>query len=153
MDCLAGQLRRMMSGRLCVVGVGNPLKGDDGLGPFLVERLANTTSVDCINAGLAPENHLERIVKLQPDAVLFVDALDFGGQPGEVRLAKPKELVASGLSTHSLSIGMACQYLGERGLANIAVLGVQPENMDLDTPMTPSVSAAVERLYEILAVN
>ena len=48
---------------------------------------------------MAPENYLEKIVKTQPETVLFIDAINFNGDPGEVRIFNPEEIAAGGLST------------------------------------------------------
>ena len=38
------------------------------------DRIAGRVSVKCINAGSVPENYLEKIVALEPQTILFIDA-------------------------------------------------------------------------------
>ena len=77
-NLLHGRLR----GKTVIVGIGNSLRGDDGFGPALVQRLQGRVRPVCIDAGVAPENYLGRIVKEQPDTVLLVDAAHLGLEPG-----------------------------------------------------------------------
>ena len=63
----------VLRGKTVIVGMGNPLRGDDGFGPALIERLRGKVSATCIDAGIAPENYVGRIVKETPDTILLVD--------------------------------------------------------------------------------
>ena len=56
------------------MGIGNRLAGDDGAGSAVAEALRGRTAACVIDAGIAPENHLEPIVRGEPDTILLVDA-------------------------------------------------------------------------------
>ncbi len=47
--------------RTVILGVGNPLHGDDAIGPNLVDRLRGRLEATLINAGEVPENYLSTI--------------------------------------------------------------------------------------------
>ena len=133
-------LRRLEDGRLSVLGVGNRLRHDDGVGSLLAERLASMTGVTVVDAGMVPENHLEQLLRSQPDTIVIVDAVDFGGTAGEVRILEPSALPHTGLSTHAPSLNMAVEYLRNRTQARVWVLGIQPTNLGLGEGLSPSVS-------------
>lgn len=142
-------LRREAAGRICVVGVGNRMKGDDGIGPALTDRLRDVADIDCLDAGVAPENHLERIVRLGASMVILVDAIVFGGAAGKYRLFEPEELEGGGLSGHALAPDTVCRYLRACGVERIAVLGVQPGANDLGAALSPAVAQAADRLAAV----
>ncbi|MHC4292856.1 MAG: hypothetical protein ACYSTX_01070, partial [Planctomycetota bacterium] len=48
------------------IGIGQVLKGDDAIGPLLVEKLKGKISADIIEAGTVPENYIQPIVKKAP---------------------------------------------------------------------------------------
>jgi hydrogenase maturation protease len=74
---------RLKGKRFGVVGVGNVLKGDDGAGPALVALLASRGArFPFVDACEVPENYGGWVAKQGLDAVVFVDAVDFGGVPG-----------------------------------------------------------------------
>ena len=72
------KLEDVFKGKVVIVGIGNTMKGDDGFGPALVERLSPKVKAVCIDAGSAPENYTGKIVKEKPDTILIVDALHLG---------------------------------------------------------------------------
>ena len=144
-------LKTFLTGVVCLVAVGNRRRGDDAVGPLLMDRLVGKVDAVCIDAGVAPENYLESIVRSAPQSVLFVDAADFHGKPGETRLLRPGELAGGGLSTHAVSLGVVCEYLEGRGLSRVAVLAVQPVSTGLGTPVSLEVQRAVSRLARMLS--
>ena len=62
--------------KIVLVGIGNPLRGDDGFGPALIAALDGQVRAVCIDAGTAPESYAGKIIKENPDTVVFVDAAD-----------------------------------------------------------------------------
>ena len=148
------RLREQVVGKVCVVGIGNRLAGDDGVGSVLAEQLAERVAGCVIDAGIAPENHLEPIVRAEPDTILLVDAVDFGGEPGRIRLLDPGSLGAGGLSTHATSLRMVHDYLAARSPARALLVGIQPGQLRLGEALSEAVSRSVEalasRLEELL---
>ena len=146
-------------GRLCVVGIGNRVAGDDGAGSALADRLAGQLAVRSggppagriIDAGIAPENHLEPIVRDEPDTVLLVDAVDFGGRPGSIRLLDARALSAGGLSTHATSLSLIRGYLSARSSARVVLLGIQPRHLHMGAALSEEVAATVEAVADRLA--
>lgn len=143
-------LERTLRGKVCVLGVGNRLRGDDGAGSWLAGRIAGKIAAAVFDGGVAPENHLEKIAKARPDTILLVDAVEFGGRPGEVRLLRPADVAGGGLSTHALSLRMACEYLTRRTSADIFLAAIQPGSVRLAESMSEDVADAVEALADRL---
>jgi len=129
-----------------IVGIGNPLRGDDGFGPALVQRLQGKVNLACIDAGNAPENHLGRILKEEPDSVLLVDAADLGLEPGQYRILQPEDILKCGLSTHDMSSRMMIEFLQNQMPANIFMLAVQPENVSLGEPMSECLNNTLDEI-------
>lgn len=143
------QIGGIGKGKVIIFGIGNRMKADDGAGPLLLEMVSSRSSLMCIDGGIAPENHLEKIVKAAPDTVFIADSVSFNGRPGEIRLFRGEEIAEGGISTHALSISMACEYLKNRmGPINIAVIGIQPGTVSLGKKMSSAVRRAVEELAE-----
>jgi hydrogenase 3 maturation protease len=138
-------------GRVCVVGVGNRLAGDDGAGSAVAEALGGRAAGCVIDAGIAPENHLEPIVRGEPDTVLLVDAVELGAEPGSVRVLDPRALRAGGLSTHAASLGMVCDYLSARCAARVVLIGIQPGQLRLGAALSDAVTRSVEAVAGRLA--
>lgn len=144
-------LRKCLMGRVCVLGIGNRDRGDDGAGSCVAERLAKRTNGMVLDAGAVPENYLERAVRMLPDTILLVDAVDFGGSPGEIRVLDPGQTMPSGLSTHALSMNMTAEFLEARSPARVLLLAVQPESLGWKSRMSVAVEQAVAEMVEALA--
>lgn len=146
MSDLTDGLKQNLKGEVCVIGIGNRLKGDDAAGPELIDRLTGRSRFHCLDTGVAPENYLEKIVRIKPDTILLVDAMDFGGEAGSCRLFSADQITGGGLSSHALSLRMTCDYLQQRISAHIFILGIQPSQVNMNRPLSEAVRAAVEKL-------
>ncbi len=148
-------LVRLRGRRMCIVGMGNRMRGDDAAGALVVEGLKNggriPSSVLLVDAGEAPENHLERIVKHHPAMVLFVDAAWFEGDAGECRLLEAEGLSGSGISTHAGAAGLVAGYLRER-LREVEVVFLCIRAGDLTLGAAPSarILATVGRVCSVV---
>jgi hydrogenase 3 maturation protease len=147
-----GTLAERLAGkRWGVVGVGNVLKGDDGAGPALVALLAaRGAAFPLVDACEVPENYGGWVAKQSLEAVVFVDAVDFGGAPGEWRLIRIEELMHSASSTHRLSLHFLIHYLTEHWKGEAILAGVQPKSMKLGEGLSSEVARGVEALSEAL---
>ncbi len=140
-----------LSGRVCLLGVGNRDRRDDGVGSLIAERLAKKCRALAIDAGSVPENYLENVARSCPDTVLIIDAMDFGGCPGECRLFDPDSIGPAGLSCHALSLGMTAEYLAARTQARLVLLAIQPADVRSGGVLSIAVARAAERVEEALS--
>ena len=143
--------RRVLKGRAVIVGIGDSLRADDGLGPALVERLRGKLPVPCINAGNAPERYLGRIAREEPDSVLLIDAAHLGLSAGEYRLLDLEETVQLGLSTHGVSPGLLVDLLAPQLRGKVFLLGVQPARLTLGRGLSRRIKRTLRFLEARLA--
>ncbi|HUV07703.1 MAG TPA: hydrogenase maturation protease [Spirochaetia bacterium] len=121
----------ILKGKVVIVGLGNSLRGDDGVGSALVKRLRGRIEAVCIDAESTPENYLGRIIREKPDTLLFVDAVDLGTSPGDYELLESSDLTQSVCSTHDISLRMLVELLRREIDCSIYILCIQPENLIL----------------------
>ncbi len=143
-------IAEFLRGRVLVVGVGNSLRGDDRAGPAVVERVGRVLPECCLDCGEAPENYLGVILERGPQRVLFVDAVDFGGQPGEARMCDWSQMRRYGWDTHRFPLRAVAQYLSDEGRMETGLLGIQPARIDFGAAMTAAVKAAVESVGRLI---
>jgi hydrogenase maturation protease len=148
----AGDLASRLAGkRFGVVGVGNVLRGDDGAGPALAALLAaRGAAFPVVDATEVPENYGGWVVKQGLETAVFVDAVDFGGAPGEWRLIPFEDLMHSVSSTHRLSLHFLIRYLTEEWKGEAILAGVQPKSMKLGEALSSEVARGVEELATAL---
>jgi len=144
------ELTSFVDGKICFMGIGNRHLHDDGVGSFIAEGLQSCEGIDAVDTGLVPENFIEMVARKHPDTILMMDATDFGGDPGEVRLIYPEKVAYSGVSTHAGSLRMLAEYLQERTHARIALLAIQPVDTSDGEELSPSVYETARDLMETL---
>ena len=121
----------MLKGNVMIVGVGNVLRGDDGLGPYMVKRLQRKLEVPCINAGSSLDRYIGKIMRENPDTVLIIDAAQLGENPGAYEVLGFEQLLGIDITTHHQSPRMLLDMLTGRLENRIYYVGVQPESIDL----------------------
>jgi hydrogenase maturation protease len=141
-----------MSGadRAVVVGVGNPYRGDDGVGLAVAARLAarvpaGVTVVECVRE---PTRLLETWAGAS--AAVVVDAVEAGATPGALQRfdASDRRLPERAFrsSTHAFGVGEAIELARALGRlpACVVVYGVEGIEFAAGASLSAPVEAAVE---------
>ena len=146
-----------------VLGVGNSLNGDDGIGPYVATRIAaecpgggdgaggnpGPYAVTALDCGTTPENYTGVVRREKPDVLVIVDAAPMGLAPGEIRVIPPERMDLLTLSTHSIPLSLFITYLTD--LASVVKLvGVQPVQMLFGQPLSAVVEKAGEALVTLV---
>lgn len=152
MSDLRQQLGTVLHGRVAVVGIGNPDYGDDGFGVVLAQRLAARGMPKVVVAGNTPERFIGVIADECFDTVLFLDAVEFGAQPGSVALLNSEEMTAKfpQISTHKISVGLLSKWIESNGTTKGWLLGVQPESLKAGAQLTSTMQTTLDALADLL---
>jgi hydrogenase maturation protease len=141
-----------------VLGLGNPILTDDGIGIHVVRALTAQplpSGVVLTEAGVGGLRLLETISGYRQ--VILVDAIQTpDGQPGEIYHLHPQDLITSrhSGSTHDLSFSGALQLGRKMGMdipedVAIKIIAIQVEDVQtLGEKLTPAVEAAIPRAVE-----
>ncbi|MEW6101240.1 MAG: hydrogenase maturation protease [Candidatus Omnitrophota bacterium] len=141
---MLGHLKSHLKGRVVIVGIGNTLRSDDGIGSILALRLQNKIPFTVYDAAESPENYLGKIIRDNPDTLLIIDAVDFGGRPGEFRIWEGADLETVNLfSTHNASLALAINYLQSHIRADIIILIIQPKDISFGDNLSPQIQKAL----------
>ncbi len=150
-DTTYEQLNKLRGSATVIVGIGNTLKGDDGVGPLVCQQLERKTCAGLIDAATVPENYIQPIIKKAPQNLLVIDAIDFGTPTGRINIFRPEELNSIVISTHTLSPRLFVDMIAEAIKVNVYFVGIQPGQIQLGQPVCPQVSEAVQWLVRTLA--
>ncbi|MBD3171245.1 hydrogenase maturation peptidase HycI [Candidatus Bathyarchaeota archaeon] len=143
--------------RVVLVGVGNPIRGDDAVGPTIIELLESRpiANVLLLNTESVPEAFTGKVEEFNPTHVLLIDAANFRGEPGETKLITGDQIGGHAISTHSLPLNIFISYIEKSLDVSVLLLGVQPYSIRLGEPMSePLEEAAISianTLYQILS--
>jgi hydrogenase 3 maturation protease len=82
----------MGSKKNILMGIGNTLRGDDGIGSIIARSFKDRDwlSMDC---GVVPENFTSIIKKNRPDLVVLIDAVEMDLKSGEFRTISPDRII------------------------------------------------------------
>lgn len=142
-----------------IVGLGNPLQGDDGVGCAVAEVLqappfgervpAYVEVMDLGTPGVGLINFVEGRKR-----VIIVDAAEMSRAPGDVTRFVPEQIrlesSVRSLSLHAPGIAdslLLAQALKLR-LPDIVIFGIQPAFIGWRSGLSPAVQSAVPRVVE-----
>jgi hydrogenase 3 maturation protease len=137
--------------KVVFVGIGNTLRGDDGIGCYFVEELSKkikNDKINFINAGLCLENYLSKIVKLNPEIVVFVDA--YRGEVEQLYLLLNKDKIQNlTFSTHNISLVTIIEFL-EKDLTDTQfyVLVIKPQSLKIQEGISEETKKLVDTIIE-----
>ncbi|MDD2923346.1 MAG: hydrogenase maturation protease [Anaerolineales bacterium] len=117
---------RIAEKKVLLLGVGNRLRGDDGVGSYLIKRLQKKINIPLIDAGDVPENFISQIESSAADFVLIVDAADFGAGPGEIALVELSDLKKMGVSTRSANLPLLFNIIPKNKRPDALLVAIQP---------------------------
>ena len=145
---LSSIIKSKIKGKAAIIGLGNILRGDDGLGPKLISLLKEKgLKANLFDCGTAPENYIFPILATSCDTVILVDAADLGIKPGSAKIFGIEEISKVSFSTHNPSPRLFIDLLktGKPDI-NIFAIAVQPKRMTLGESVSEEVMAGLEAL-------
>lgn len=143
-----------------VLGVGNLLMGDEGVGIHTLRALERDPVPDgvrLLDGGTAGINLLEDIQEAR--VVVMIDATRDGRPAGSIALHRPETVGAlpHGLSAHDLGIKdlfAAAALLGKLPVIYLFTISVEtiiPMNMELSSPVAAAVPEVAEAVNSLIA--
>ena len=139
-----------------VLGLGNPLMADEGIGVHLIERLARCAErypdVDLIDAGTGGMSLLH-LIEGRAKAI-FLDCAFMGLEPGSLRRFTPEEVRTTKVLAHQslheadlLRILSLAEQLGQCP-EEIIIFGIEPEVVE---PRQGLSAALLDKTEDYLA--
>ncbi|HAV10199.1 MAG TPA: hypothetical protein DCX22_01070 [Dehalococcoidia bacterium] len=140
--------------RTIVLGLGNPILSDDGIGPRVIydlQKQIDDPDIVLLEASLAGMDLMEMLVGY--DRAIIIDAMRTGGQPGTIYQLTPEDFPTQRTdltSQHQLGLLQALQLgkeLSQPMPERIAIIAVEAEDIyTFSEEMTPSVKQAVPQV-------
>ncbi|NQU41134.1 MAG: hydrogenase maturation protease [Lentisphaerae bacterium] len=139
-----------------LLGLGNYAMGDDSIGLRLVEHIAEQCldidfeAIEVGNNGMLVLTYFTE----ETDLILVVDAVRFGGAPGDFTLFSPDEVdtqkVTGGISTHEGDILRLIELAKQidQPIPPIRILAIEPSSMDIDQGLSPELESRFEEYVQ-----
>jgi hydrogenase maturation protease len=143
--------------RVTVLGIGNLLLQDEGVGVHLVQELASR-KVDCANlaiidAGTTPD--FPSLLDPDIDKLIIVDAVNGGNDPGTIYRLGLDDLNLDSVAPVSLhEIGLVenlwiMSLLGKQPKSTV-VIGIEPKTIDYGLDLSPQVKEKLPKILELV---
>lgn len=136
-----------------VLGIGNLLIGDEGVGCIAVEELNRRyqlpPGLECIDGGTAGFELLSLMDG--KDLVILIDALRNDMEPGTSVLVEGEDVpqvFLTSISPHQLGISdvLAAAQLTDALPGELFLYGIEPKKMEVGIGLTPEVEAGMEKV-------
>jgi hydrogenase maturation protease len=124
--------------KIGIIGIGNPLRSDDGIGIFLLQKLLKQKKtlpkeIEFIDGSTGGMNLLHIIAEF--NIVIVIDAMNMNSKPGDYRIFKADEIIENEskffFSTHEnnlLQVIQMSKKLGELP-KQFFIFGIQPKEI------------------------
>jgi len=145
--------------KIGVIGIGNPLRRDDGIGVFLLKKLIDRkyelpAGIEYVDGGTGYLNLIHDLDRF--DIVVFIDAVDFNGKPGDSKIFEYEDIKSKKINFNSSSHGedivqvidfsKSVDMLPER----IIFFGVQPKDVSFGDTFSDELSTKSDVLIDDL---
>ena len=134
-----------------LLGIGNSLNGDDGVGIYVAERFRKDDWIS-LACGTAPENFTGIIRKTRPSCLVLVDAAAMGISPGEYRIIPRDKIEDVSIGTHQLPLSFLIDFLSDT-VERIILIGIQPERAGTGEEISLPVRKGADRLLHVLSTG
>jgi hydrogenase 3 maturation protease len=140
------------SSKSAIIGIGNDMKADDGIGPYIIDQLQTLAppNIELINASTVPENFITHLIEFHPSFILLIDAALMKTEPGTIRLIDKTSIGGIAFSSHQLPLTFFIEYIENNIDTTILILGIQPFTDDFAQPLSKPIKAAAQSIIEIL---
>jgi len=142
--------------RAVVLGIGNILLQDEGIGVRVVEALQQHYQIDpAVEVVDGGTKGYELIPFLEVEHVLVVDAVEADAQPGTIvclRNDAVPRFLGQRLSPHQIGLADLLSIALLRGLDpdETVLIGVQPDALDVGIDLSPTIEAQLPHLVDLV---
>lgn len=143
--------------RVIILGIGNLLLKDDGIGVHLIEHLKeldieSTYNVELIDGGTCIPNLLD--VFMTNGRIIVLDSIKGGHAPGTIYKLTPEELGTCIKETTSLHDVQVLDIMRDAGLLGfepeVVIIGVEPEEITFDLELSPIIKETIPQITNII---
>ena len=141
--------------RLAIVGVGNMLLKDEGIGVHTARALQQIDipqGTKIIDGGTSPD--LPYYLK-DVDKLIIIDAVKAGGQPGTIYRFHPNDLnieSEGAISVHELSVEQSLRTMRLMGREpkETVIIGIEPKEIDWGTELSAELQQKIPEIINIV---
>lgn len=132
--------------KILFVGIGNLLKRDDGVGPYISSNIEDRINVSALTVEVSIENYVGKINSLNPEILVLIDCMNLGEKAGTYRLLDISQVQDLTYNTHNISL----KKLKDFFRMPVFVLGIQPANLDFGENLSYLVKENADSIIKLI---
>ena len=146
-------MEKKLKNKILIVGIGNLLYRDDGIGARVIEemkKMALSDDLELLDMGTSTMDliyHLDGVRKL-----IVIDAMKAGGAPGTIYRSRPEDLLPNEgkpVSLHDIGLIETLHLAGQRGRKmETVVIGVEPKILDWGMELSHELKERIPAIIE-----
>ncbi len=139
--------------KILIVGIGNLLCRDEGIGVHVIQEMKNMRlpdHIELLDIGTSTMDlvsYLEGVKKM-----IVIDAMKAGGTPGVIYKCKPEDLIPKGegpISLHEIGLLETLTMAKKMGMEiDTVIIGVEPKVLDWGMELTEEVKIKIPTIIE-----
>lgn len=141
--------------RVLILGIGNILLRDEGIGVRVIEALqgeALPDDVEAVDGGTSGADLIDTIA--DRPKVIVIDAVGGDKPPGTIYRMRPEDLMGGppAMSLHELGLLEMLQMAGQMGCApnEVVIFGVRPSSIEPGVELTETIKATIPRIIALV---
>ncbi len=143
--------------KVTILGIGNLLLQDEGVGVHAVQELANRNlgylNLTIIDAGTSPE--ILALLDSDTDNLIIVDAVKGGDKPGTLYRFGLDDIdmdAASPISLHEMGVleNIRMMSLLDRKPKSTVIIGVEPKVIDYGLELSPEIQNKLPEMINLV---
>jgi hydrogenase maturation protease len=139
--------------RIVIIGVGNLLLKDEGIGIHIIRALDNMElppDIKLIDGGIAPD--LISCIE-HGDKLIIIDAAKGTGEPGSIYRLKPQDLsqeTGQITSAHDLGVERSLRLLSLTNSSpeEVIIIGIEPEEIEWGLELSPRLKTKFPEILQ-----
>lgn len=150
----------MAASKIAVLGIGNLLQKDEGVGIHIIRQLENRfvfePEISLIDGGTMGTDLLPYFE--QHDRIIIADAVNFDQPPGFIGSIENDDILRrlnTKLSIHHLGLTDVLSIARLLGIEprEIYLVGIQPEDISMGLELTGTITSGLERMSEAIRMK
>jgi hydrogenase 3 maturation protease len=138
-----------------IIGMGNELRADDGVGLYVVRLLKQwaTDRLIVFEGHMTPEAFIKPACQAHPTHLLIIDAAEFHAQPGSWKVLSSNEVEEGLFTTHAIPAVEVAAEIQRRCGAKVAFLGIQPKSREIALSLSEECISAAQKISDIIRTS
>jgi hydrogenase maturation protease len=144
-----------MKPKTIIIGVGNPFRGDDGIGSAIIKilRTENSQNFVLVDGGTDGLALLDQLAEYEK--AIIIDAVQMLEIPGIVKSFTPAEakikIKSDVLSTHGFGLAEMLKLADELNIkTKITIIGIQPKNIDFGEGLSDEIKTQIPQILKLI---